>query len=151
MLSRDTHNGGFGRRQKALTSRGRGAGGLLLRQTIALVALVLTGCAGAQSTPDRTLTAFYGAIEDQEYSDACEMIEPELRRALVAVSGPCSIMIAEEWGDLRDVEVDESAITTTGDVARVPAGAITSGGKPVDDEGLTLARINDEWYISGGG
>ncbi len=99
----------------------------------------------------RTLTAFYGAIEDQEYSDACEMIEPELRRALVAVSGPCSIMIAEEWGDLRDVEVDESAITTTGDVARVPAGAIISGGKPVDDEGLTLARINDEWYISGGG
>lgn len=114
-----------------------------------IVLLPVAACASGQDTPEGALRAFYDSVENQEYSAACEIIEPELRQALVAFSGPCPNMVAEEFGDLRDVEIDASRIRVTGDIARVSAEGITAEGVPIDDEGLSLAKIDGKWYISG--
>jgi hypothetical protein len=119
--------------------------------TTLLFVFALPGCSSSQGTPGDTIESFFARIEDQEYGDACELIAPDLRRVMATFAGPCPNAVADQYGDFRDVEVDASLITVTGDIAEAPAEAITANGRLIDDEDISLAKIDRKWYISGGG
>lgn len=117
---------------------------------------VLAGCGSAQDQISATAKTYYERLAGANFKDACKLFDPELRDAAAQQGEACEASLSEQYDQeardgLREVKIDNSLVTLTGDTAVVPEDAISFGDKASRDGDLDFVKRDGDWYLSGGG
>lgn len=111
----------------------------------------------AQATPGAVAAAFYQALGDARFGEACSLFAPATQARIAAIGRDCPTELAETYREkIRDaigtVVVDESKVEVVGDTATVPGDALANADQPAGAAAPGFARVrttlqNGLWYI----
>ncbi len=117
---------------------------------LSVAGLALTGCGGGQATPRQSLETFYKHIAQQQFNEACKIVDPALISAAERWGTSCAAALASQYRgeDVSNLTIDEALIQVSGDVARVRSGAVTWPGKEAQDDDVdALVQKDGRWFV----
>jgi hypothetical protein len=144
-----------------------------LAAAVLVAAALLTGCgdgarpasgtgaggpgAGDQSTPGRAAEAYFEAVRDSRFGEACALLAPVVRQRYASAGQDCRTEMSSLFDEatraaIGDVTVDEDLVRVSGDTAAVPGDALRrddlSDGEPAPSFPDLRATLQDgAWYL----